>query len=380
MIQTDVGTAGLQSKQSMCNTPFGHCWVDQKRGEIFRWDGQLDMLSNKGLLQWFKEYLPSDLNKDYFRIYNEDFPIKSTLDLIGIGCIVYYDPRFKRLLITKKDYLPISLKASFDDFENDYDITYQDSQWLTLVNGAGQVISTSNSDFFERKSWTISYGFLDQSWISWHSYLPFYSFADSNNFYTTMFDSNIWRHLSHENYQKYYNGKNDFIIEWQNMDPVTTDVSNIYYVGYSQIWDPINKQFKTVDTTFDKLLMYNYEQSTGLQTLILQNQHGLNPYQNNSLPGASKYVIKTDQNYKVAGIFDMATGQPTVSKDWTNLQLYPGYIDHVSNSAVIDFAKSPYDWGNLWDKFVFVRLFYKPTEDHRKSVILQVLNSQQSIR
>jgi len=106
--------------------------------------------------------------------------------------------------------------------------------------------------------------------------------------------------------------------------------------------------------------MYNFEQSTGLQTLILQNQH-TNPYQNNKLLAGTKHVIKTDQNYKIAGLYDLSIGQPVVTKDWQLKKLYSGYIDRVSNTGVINLTKSIYDWGNIWDKFVFVRLFYKPT-------------------
>lgn len=380
LLQTDVGTAGLQSKQSMCNTPFGHCWADQKRGELFSWSGQLDILSNKGLLQWFKENLPSELDKEYFKVYGTNPPQSSTLSLQSKGVILYYDPRFKRLLVTKKEFLPISLKYSFDDFDSGNDVMYLEPYgWVTLDGGI-QPVPTTDPDFFINKSWTLSYEFLNQSWTSWHSYLPYYSFADSNNFYSTIYGSSIYKHLSKGLYQNYYGSKYDFIIEWQNMDPVSTDVSNLYYVGYSHVWDDVNKQFKTVDTTFDKLLMYNFEQSTGLQNLILQNQNSTSPYGNTSILSNSKYVIKTDQNYKIAGLYDMSIAQPVMTEDWIKKQLYPGYIDLVPNSTNINFNKSPYDWGNIWDKFVNIRLFYKPTEDHRKSVLLQVLNSQQSIR
>lgn len=376
ILQTDVGTGGLQSKQSMCNTPFGHCWADQKRGEIFTWNGQIEILSNKGLLQWFKENLPSELDKVFYKTYGYNFPYNSTLSLNTKGVILYYDPRFKRLFVTKKEYLPISLKYSFDDFDSGNDVMFLDPDgWVTLADGPQPVFPT-DPEFFINKSWTASFDFLNQSWTSWHSYRPYYSFADSNNFYTTVYSQSIWKHLSKEKYQTYYGTKYDFIIEWQNMEPVTNSIDSLHYVGYTQIWDPNSMQFKTADATFNKALIYNFEQSTGLQTLQLQTS----PYSNNSLLSNSKQVIKTDQNYKISGIYDMATGQPVITKDWSLLQLYNGYIDYVSNDNNINFNKSLYDWGNVWDKFVFVRLFFKPTEDYKKCVLLQVLNTQQSIR
>jgi len=382
LIQTDVGTAGLQSKQAMCNTPFGHCWIDQKRGEIFKFDRSLEIMSNQGLLQWFKENLPSEATQKFFEIEGLDFPIQSTYDLRGVGICMYYDPRFKRLLISKKDYLPINQRQEFVIENGDYISVFSLDDRLWQGSTLEMDIISINPDnplYFQDKSWTISYSFLDDSFTSWHSYIPAHGFSDSNSYYTSRLDNKIWKHLSKERYQNYYNNKYDFIIEWSNIDPVSSTVNSLYYVGYSQVWDDLNKRFKTVDTTFDRGMLYNFEQSTGLQTLILQNQH-TNPYQNVSLPNTSKYVIRTDQNYKIAGLVDMAINQPVVTKDWTYTKLYPGYIDLVPYTPNINSSKSPYDMGSLWDKFVFARLFYKPSQDHKIAVIMQVLNSQQSIR
>ena len=378
LLQTDVGSGGCQNKQSYCNTPFGHCWVDQKRGEVFKWNGQIEILSNKGLHQWFKDHLPSELKKEYYRVTNLDFPIKSTLHEDGYGIILYYDPRFKRLILSKKDYKPIDLREVFSLTDPDHSVYsgiqgWQTRQGLNIVN-----IDTSNATYFENKSWTLSYDLRDQIWISWHSYNPKHVFSDSNNYYSLV-DRGIWRHSHKANYQKYFNTKYDFIIEWSNMDPNTTVLEGLYYVGYSQEYDPANKQFITVPKTFDKLLCYNFEQSSGLQTLNLLDQHSTSPYvlgTNN----ISKTVIKTDQNYKIAGIYDLATNQPTMTQSWDQLKLYPGYIDAVPNNNIINISKSAYSSGNIWDKFCFIRLFFKPNEDYRKTILLQVLNLSESVR
>ena len=49
-----------------------------------------------GLEQWLREYLPSELQSEYYRVYEKEYPIKVTTHQDGIGCILYYDPRFKR--------------------------------------------------------------------------------------------------------------------------------------------------------------------------------------------------------------------------------------------------------------------------------------------
>lgn len=384
LLQIDVGVAGLQSKQSQCDTPFGHFWTDQKRGEVFGWNGQLETISNKGLQQWFKEYLPSDLIKNFYQINLEDWPVQSTLDRVGTGVIMYYDPRFKRLLITKRDYLPIDHRQEFDSLDLNTAVwSHAESQWYSIPSGTTPVIVyPDNSLVFEDKSWTLSYSFLDKSFTSWHSYIPRIVFSDSNNFYTSAFNSStngIFKHLSYGMYQTYYGSKYDFIIEWTYFDPVSASVSSLYYVGYTHLWDEDSSTFKNVDSTFNKMLVYNNEQSTGLQTLVLQNQHS-SPYQNVSLSSGSKHVIKTDQNYKISGIYDMSIGTPIMTKTWSLKKLNSGYIDHVVNTTNINLNKSVYDWGNIIDKQSYVRLFFNPVQDYRKSIILQVNNSEQSVR
>jgi len=379
LVQTDIGMAGCQSKQSQCNTPFGHCWVDQERGEIFRWDGKLDMISNKGLVQWFKEYLPSELQNEFSRVRNNKYPFTSTLLQKGIGVIVYYDPKYKRLLITKRDYKPINMVLSPDSIAQ-YNTYYYNNQWYGVddIDYGYIPVTAYDPNYFENKDWTISYSFLNETFTSWHSYIPFYSYCDDSHFYT-MNTPSIFKHLHYNNYQTYFNVKYDFIIEWMNYSGQTFSESNLYYIGQTHLWNSANKQFTLQDKTFDKFVIYNDNQSTGLQTLVLQDQH-TNPYQSVTTSPSTKYVVKTDQNYKIGNVWDMSNGQPTSTKDWSKIKLYTGYIDQVVNTDVINFNKSQYDYGNITDKLVYTRLFFKPNEDYRKTIVLQTSNKHLSIR
>ncbi len=379
MIQTDIGMAGCQSKQSQCNTPEGHCWVDQNRGEVFKWNGQVEMLSNKGLVQWFKEYLPSELQSSFYNINSKEYPIKSTLTQKGIGVILYYDPKYRRLLITKRDIKPIYLVGAPVTIGVGFTY-YFGGQWYGVRDpDYGYVpVDTNDPMFFENKDWTISYSFNNQTFTSWHSYIPFHSFCDDTYFYTSNTPS-IFKHLHYTNYQTFFNTKYDFVIEWMNYNGQTFSESNLYYIGQTHLWNSSTKQFTLQNKTFDKFVIYNDNQSTGLQSLILQNQQ-TNPYQSVTSSPSSKYVIKTDSNYKIGNIWDMSVGQPTMSKEWSKIQLYNGYIDQVVNTDVINFNKSQYDYGNITDKLTYTRLFFKPNEDYRKTIVLQTSNKHLSIR
>jgi len=383
LIQTDIGFAGCQSKQHQCDTPFGWCWIDQRRGEIFKFNNDLENISKIGLEQWFKENLPSETKNLVYQTYELDYPNKSTTGEFGYGIIMYYDPRFKRLLISKKDFLPINLQTT-----SSTDGLYYDTNSNTWEYTSGNGTINSPVDYgyvlyFENKSWTLSFGFEENQWWSWHSYRPITAFSDEMNYYTTSVEdynaNKIWRHKSKENYQKYYNTKYDMIVEWMIFDLETDNYYGLNYTGYSLQWDSTNKQWKTVDATFNKGVFYNFDQSSGLVNLTLQNQH-INPYQNVTLPKTTKYIIKTDQNYKISGIYDIATASPVMTSDWNLLSIYNSYIDVVPNTNNLNSTTSNYYTGNIWDKFVFNRLYYKPSQDYKKVLILSATKEHKSIR
>lgn len=383
MVQTDIGYAGCQHKQHQCDTPMGRCWIDQRRGQIFQYNGQLKLLSDIGnMTQWFKENLPSDTQNEYYQVYETDYPHIATTNPKGHGIIMYYDPRFKRLLISKKDYFPLNLTFRTPTAAGQLYYYPEGDEWQSY-NGGVITVLYGNSTYFERRSWTMSFAFEYDSWISWHSYIPVYAFSDEMRYYTSTYlelaNNNIWRHKHKENFQKYYGIKYDMIIEWMIFDIETNTYYGLNYTGYSLQWDTTNRQWKPVEATFNKGIFYNFNQSSGLVTLNLLNQH-TSPYGNTSLSATTKNVIKTDQNYKISGIYDIATASPVMTNSWSSVKLYNGYIDLVPNTTNLNSSTSNYYTGNLWDKFVLNRLYYKPTEDYKKVIILSSTKEYRSIR
>jgi len=361
------------------DTPFGHCWINQKRGGLFKFDNKLENLT-EGLEQWLREFLPSELQRDYYQIYEKPYPIQVTTHKDGIGCVLYYDPRFKRLIITKQEFQPIQLFDYKGFPSNNVQTTYENSRWIGSLSTFP--VTYGDPVYFINKSWTLSYGFEYNSgdvkpFISWHSYRPYQGFNDNNNYYILdRFSNNIYRHKHKQSYQTFFGTKYDFIIEYQAFDLSTDRLDTIHYIGYTYQWDETNKQWLIVDNqSFDRLVCYNNNQSTGQQDLVLLT----NPYQNVFLQSFQKFIIKTDQNYKISGLMDLATGQPVMTEN-NGFIGGASYIDKTVNSAVIDVNKSIYTQGKLWDKFVNVRLFFNPPQDYKKIIILTSINEQQSVR
>ena len=380
IMQTDIGYAGMQSKQHMCEAPQGHAWCDQKRGQIFMFNTKLEELSLTNMSSWFREELPSYLAKTFYSNYGIDYPNTSTLDSVfnGIGIIMYYDPRYKRLIITKKDYVPVDYATTYYDFAT--------NQWKYSLN-MNRAVWFSSTTSFENKSWTISYSFVTNNWTSWHSYRPFAAFSDDTHFYTFaatsaeigILNKNIWKHTSFNNYQNYYNVKYDFIIEWMSNDVSTDSLSTVHYQGYSLRRDAVNNRWEPVDATFDRGIFYNYNQGTGLVNLELLDQH-TNPYGNVGFSNLNKQVIKTDDNYKITGLYDIITTNPPMTNAWGFIKLYTGYIDQVPFVANYNYNTSAYNLANIKNKFVLCRLFYKPTQDYKKVINLLQTNEMRSIR
>lgn len=146
LIQTDIGYAGCQNKQHQADSPRGHHWLDQRRGQVFSYDNNLEEISMVGLSQWFKENLPSETQKAVWTYNHEKYPFRNTTSDFGVGCIMYYDPRFKRLIISKTDYLPIGqVMAPVSGLYWNSDINL----WQ-VYNSSGVVILTPVFSNYER--------------------------------------------------------------------------------------------------------------------------------------------------------------------------------------------------------------------------------------
>lgn len=109
--ETDLGFGGTQSSQSV-SCEFGHFSVDSKRGQVIEIPpggsgmNEISSLINgkpSGMRNWFKEHLP-------FKILKSQIANISDLDtdnaINGVGITMGYDSRFRRVFITKKDYIP----------------------------------------------------------------------------------------------------------------------------------------------------------------------------------------------------------------------------------------------------------------------------------
>lgn len=110
--KADLGFAGTQHTDFV-STPYGHFWVDAKRGRVFQVDqngGNMEVISEaiqgqpSGMKQWFREHLPFKILKQFPNI-DVDNKYK------GLGMNIWYDARFDRVFFTKRDYIAINTEC-----------------------------------------------------------------------------------------------------------------------------------------------------------------------------------------------------------------------------------------------------------------------------
>ena len=250
-IITDEGYIGSQHTD-IINTPFGHVFLDAKRGNVFLLSpsgSNPQELSNKGLKNWFKENLPFTILK-YFKNVDVDNAYN------GIGISLNYDNRFNRFFITKLDYEP-RLK----------DITFAENKFYFQ----GKEISVYDSKYFKNKSWTVSYNFYTQTWVSFYSFKPNYYISNINSFITGLNSlsekiSSLWIHnVSNKSYQVFYGKLFPFKINAKDNQSLSTKkISSInYQAEVIRFHNKFDKSFRRKQA-FNKIIIYNDFQTTGV--------------------------------------------------------------------------------------------------------------------
>lgn len=101
---TDFAFGGSTYFKSRVNTEYGTFYVDDTTGRPFLLDNQLNDVSLKGLRNFWQEQGPIQLNKQFLNLTDSEYSIGSTLSDYGVGYISTYDPRYKRIIVHKRDF------------------------------------------------------------------------------------------------------------------------------------------------------------------------------------------------------------------------------------------------------------------------------------
>lgn len=132
IVTVDGGYGGSQNDFAAFICPQGYFIVDNIQGKIFLYNGRLQELPNPKTSNYFRDFLQKFYNE------GEDNPF------LGTGMTAGYDDKNNRLILTRK------VRGSSDD--------------------------TLNSQ-------TLSYSFMNNEWISYHSYKPSYTYFNKSGIF-----------------------------------------------------------------------------------------------------------------------------------------------------------------------------------------------------
>ncbi len=335
---TDLGYAGTQH-QTIASTEYGHFTVDAKRGKVFRVkpSGQGIDEVTKGMEKWFKEQLP-------FKILSQYPQAKVDNAYKGLGLIIGWDDRLKRLFITKKDFLVKTTKLSAVKWEDEIG-------FHTVAGEVKTPLDYTNVEFFEDCSWTIAYSPLTNTWISYYSFKPNYFVSYSDFFQTGVNYSNdtseigVWSHMSFlSSYQVFYGRLYPFTVEYA----IPTKYANSVLQNISYLLD-VKKYYNKYDSAdvygkgFNKAIIYNSQQNSGLLNLVHQRENDLSQMVLYPRHNATSIDILQSEmdgrwsfNYFYNLIKNERNGLPIFKYDKTN-------VDKQLNNKLLDFRSNHKD-------------------------------------
>jgi len=218
---TDYPYGGCRDFMSVVTTDFGTFYADSEHGKVHRLGNPVTDI-NAGISNWLEQNLPFKIDEQFYQLLGIKYPWRYSTN--GIGIVSTYDPRHKRYIITKNDY-QIADEETFGgilDFSDTSSIPgtlyWDDSLGVFFIKLDGivnQVVPLNNFLYFKNFSWTLSYSPRHNSWVSYHSYLPYNYLQDGNTFYSVK--QYLPRLYTHNvgNYQTYYNeAKKNHVIEF----------------------------------------------------------------------------------------------------------------------------------------------------------------------
>lgn len=377
---SELGSGGSQHKWATLSLTQGLLFVNELEGKIFLFNQSFKEISAYGHKRWFKENLQDFFARQFQQTTNTPFPnTNNPANPHGVGIHAVYDERYERILITKKDYklLPqfvssfrtvVSVAGVMPTLTSGqlvFDLTTN----KFVVSGGSPTVYTftefTNPAFFENKSWTMSFSPEDETWISWHSYLPNFYFYTHREFYSTIFNSNsLWKHNQFASFLSFYGISYPHIVEMiLKTNPTDTRYwDDISLQTIAKKYDTSNQQwYEQQFVTFNKLIGYNTRQATGQLNLIVKD----NSSDLSFLPSAISqspnniFITRKERDWNLNDLRDYRTDYSSslFTKNWSQIKaLYP--IDKIIDITNIDPNK---DWTQLEvlrDKFIILRFIF----------------------
>lgn len=217
---------------------------------------------------------------------------------------------------------------------------------------------------YANNSWTISYSLKTKQWVSWHSYLPNFYFHVPGKFYSWVQGRNqLWRHNKRGHYLNFYGNSHEHIIEYVSVSNAlqTRLWEDISFQTEAQKYFEEYDEFNIVpDVSFNKVLLYNSRQISGLLDIKYKN-NDLDNYFDNAISYDENSLLadNNEGDWSINGFRDMRGNNqlPMFKSDLLSRQ-DNYYIDKIVNQDVIDEDKPWTEMESFRDKYLSIRLIF----------------------
>ena len=394
LVSTEYGYGGSVDKWATITTEHGTFFIDSSFGKVFLFNNSLEEISQNGMSNWFEQNLPLKFTKIFYKLTQTNFTNLEFTGFNSIGFKSTYDPRYKRFVLSKKDFIPtnrflsmfkgiidLTLEIPIPDRNSIYYDTDSKRFFIQNINQKYEYIDFIDKNYFENCSWTISYNTYLKCWDSFHSYLPNYLFNDNSTFYT--FNRNYidvinnisvnytWKHNS-ELYQTFYNTKFpliiDYIVNSENLQERVFE--SIQYISRVKKLDENTLTYiDLTNDTFNEFYCYNIDQISSTNIIKVKDI----PYETVSFNKSLSLAKRVDNVFKISNnIRDIGINRNLNSlftSNWNSIEyndyfnvdnLGNGYIDRVPNELSRSLDKSVYQRARMKGKYIGIRLTYLP--------------------
>lgn len=367
-------------------------------GEEYEYkDNPVNIFGTGFILIWDKEHQRILVTKKDFKFKNEELNGSQTKVVLDKN-EVYYVGDFKNIVKSLKSVFASELKKNTlkdmlfldsrgkvvqrDDIEKNISLKYEGIRNKRLVfSGFSNNLNSFVFGYVSTKkienvnyndlSWTLSYSLKTNTWISYHSYRPAMYFRMNNNFYSyenEIKDNPIFLHNFGNKYQTFYGKFYPYIVEYvSNDNPIINKIynhlrmiTNAYKYSEEQ-----REYYEQRYITFNKAVMYNTRQCSGIVNLKVKNLSDMNAYTIEQVVNTNDGVVLIDNNEGDWLLNDLRdyivkydkpffnSNKITVSERNNN-----EFIDKLLEDGTTDLNKSWGDLESFRSKFLVVRLIF----------------------
>lgn len=322
---------GNQNRYGVISTPNGVFWISQNQGRIFNYAGNIDEITNSGMKYWFRKYLPSQLLLAFPDFELPDNPVK------GVSAMLSYDNTNMVLYVSKRDFI---VKDNYQGR-----ITYLNGTTF-LLNGRTK-IDLSNEQYFEDISFTVSYDIKNKSWISFHDWHPDFTFSGPD-YIMTVKERSLYKHgIRCDKYCNFYGVDYPFEVEFvaTTGQSISTIKSVEYILEAYKYFNNCRDKHHVLDENFDRAVVYNSEQISGMLNLNLKpknNPVALLNYPKVNSSSIDIHYSKEENKYRFNQFFDITRNRNEfdgIKKAMFNTSAN-GYVSDI-NPNNINYSKDP---------------------------------------